>query len=89
MASKRILKKSINKLTSELISECFSYKYFHPKKKHTKTDAAMENLIKTRNDLINRVNNPVEKEDYKKNLAHYREIVKDLKNMVSLMDKMA
>jgi hypothetical protein len=89
MASRRILKRNINSLTYELISECFSYKYFHPKSKHTKTDAAMENLLKTRNDLINKINNPANKEDYKKNRAFYREVVKEMKGMVSLMDKIA
>jgi shikimate kinase len=86
MASKRDLKKSINNLTFELVSECFSYKSFHPKKKHTKTDTALENLIKTRNDLIQRVNHPVDKEDYKKNRAYLKEVIKDMNNMVSVMD---
>ena len=86
MASKRDLKKSINNLTFELVSECFSYKYFHPKKKNAKTDTTLENLIKTRNDLIHRVNHPVDKEDYKKNRAYLKEVIKDMNNMVSLMD---
>ena len=86
MASKRDLKKSINNLTFELVSECFSYKYFHPKKKHQKTDATLENLVKTRNELIQKVNHPLEKENYKKNRAYFREVIKDMNGMVSLMD---
>ena len=89
MASKRDLKKSINKLTFELISECFSYKAFHPKKKHNKTDAAMANILKTRNELINKINHPIAKEDYKKNRTYYREVIKDQKDMVSVMDTLA
>ena len=89
MASKRELKKSINKLTFELISECFSYKAFHPKKKHNKTDAAMENILKIRNELINKTNHPVDKEDYKKTRTYYREVMKDLKGMVSIMYTLA
>jgi hypothetical protein len=87
MASKRKLKKNINRLTYELISECFSYKYFHPEKKQDKTDAIMASLVKTRNGLIDKVNHPVDEKEYKKNRAHYREVIKDLKDMVSLMDK--
>jgi hypothetical protein len=86
MASKRQLKKSINNLTFTLVSECFSYKVFHPKKKHNKTDAALENIVKTRNDLIQRSNHPTDKKDYKKNRTYFQEITKDMKAMVSLMD---
>jgi shikimate kinase len=86
MASKRDVKKSINNLTFELVSECFSYKYFHPKKKHDKTDAALENLVKTRNELIQKVNHPVDTKDHKKNRSYFREIIKDMNKMVSLMD---
>ena len=87
MASRRNLKKSINNLTFELVSECYSYKLFHPEKKHDKTNAAMEKLIDTRNTLINKVNHPKDKADYKKNRTYYRAIVEDLNKMVSVMDK--
>jgi hypothetical protein len=88
MASKRSLKKSINNLTFELVSECYSFKLFHPEKKHDKTDQAMQNLVLMRNNLIEKVNHPVEKHDFKKNRAHYREITKGFDKMIAFMDDM-
>jgi hypothetical protein len=88
MASKRDLKKHINGLTFELVSECFSYKYFHPKKKQSKTDTAVENIIHRRNDLVHKINNPVDPKDYKKNKTYFQEIAKDFKGMVSILDNL-
>jgi hypothetical protein len=87
MASRRNLKKSINNLTFELVSECLTYKHFHKDKKHDKTDKAMENVVSKRNELIDKVNHPIEKVDYKKNKIYYRVIIKDMNDMVSFMDK--
>jgi len=87
MASKRDLKKSINNLTFELVSECLTFKHFHKEKKHDKTEKAMENLVTKRNELIQKVNHPVSKSDYKKNRDYYREVIKDLNSMVKIMDK--
>jgi len=87
MASRRNLKKSINNLTFELVSECLTYKHFHKDKKHDKTDKAMENVVSKRNELIDKVNHPIEKADYKKNRNYYRVIIKDMNDMVTFMDK--
>jgi hypothetical protein len=86
MASRRALKKSINNLTFELVSECHTFKLFHPEKKHEKTNQTMQNLVQMRNGLINKINNPMEKHDFKKNRKHFNGIVKELNTMVSLMD---
>ncbi len=87
MASRRNLKKSINNLTFELVSECLTYKHFHKDKKHDKTQKAMENLVSKRNELVNKLNHPTEKVDYKKTRAYYREVIKELNDMVLIMDK--
>jgi hypothetical protein len=89
MASRRNLKKSINNLTFELVSECLTYRHFHKEKNHSKTDKIMEDLVTKRNELIMKVNNPMEKQDYKKNRSFYRKIIKDLNGMVTLMDGLA
>jgi hypothetical protein len=88
MASRRDLKKCINNLTFELVSECLTYRHFHKDKKHDKTDKTMENLVATRNELIKKVNHPSEKADYKKNRTYYRGVIKDLNNMVTQMDQL-
>lgn len=88
MASIRDLKKSVNNLTFELVSECMTYQHFHKDKKHDKTQKAMENLVSKRNELIDKINHPSDKADLKKNKAYYREIIKEMNDMVSLMDKL-
>ncbi|MDP4207875.1 MAG: hypothetical protein Q8928_03565 [Bacteroidota bacterium] len=88
MASIRSIKKSINDLTFELVSECYSYKLFHPEKLHQDTDVAIDNIIQTRNKLIQKVNNPTEKTDAKKNKVYFKTVTKELADMVLLMDKL-
>ncbi len=87
MAKIRNLKKNVNLLTFELVSECLAFKHFHKDKKHDKTQKAMENIVSKRNELINKINHPTEKADYKKNKAFYNEVIKEMNGMVSLMDK--
>lgn len=87
MASIRDLKKNVNTLTFELVSECMTYKYFHKEKKHDKTQKAMENIVTKRNELVDKINHPAEKADYKKNRTYYRGVIKEMNDMVSLMDK--
>jgi hypothetical protein len=89
MASVRNLKKTINELTFELVSECLSYKYFHPEKDSGKTNKAIENIIVMRNDLINKANHPTTRDDYKKNKSYFKGLIKDLRAMVSHMDNLA
>jgi hypothetical protein len=88
MASRKDLKQGINNLTFELISECYTYILFHPEKEHEKTNAAMQVLVDTRNTLVDKINNPTDAKDYKKNRAFFRAIVKDMNNMVSVMDNL-
>lgn len=88
MASRRDLKKSINNLTFELVSECMAYKHFHQDKKHKDTQKAMENIVLKRNELVDKVNHPKEKADYKKNRKYYREVIKEMNDMVLFMDKL-
>lgn len=87
MASVRDLKKSINNLTFELVSECLTYKHFHKEKKNDKSQKIMEDLVIKRNELIQKANHPEEKSDYKKNREYYRGVIKEMNDMVSLMDK--
>jgi hypothetical protein len=89
MASKRNLKKGINALTFELVSECLTYRYFHPDQQQVKVLATMEDIVKKRNELIDKINNPVDKDDYKKNRYFFRGVVKELNQMVTLMDNLA
>ena len=85
MASKRLLKKSINNLTYDLVSECFTYRHFHPEQNSGINDIIAD-VVKTRNELISRVNQaPAEKD---KLVPHFDGIVKNLQTMVSKLDKL-
>jgi hypothetical protein len=89
MASKRILKRQINNLTFELISECYIYKHFHPGKKEKVVDGMLETIAQKRNELIQKINNPADKNDPKKNRKFFAEVSEGMKEMVSVMDKLA
>lgn len=84
MASKRLLKKSINNLTYELVSECFTYRHFHPEL-NAGINEIIAGVVKTRNELIAKVNQaPKDKTEV---AAYYREIVTDMQAMVNQLDK--
>jgi len=85
MANKRIIKKSINLLTSELLNECFAYSYYHPPKQVTET---MWALAHTRNELISRVNRKIPKDSQDKQYirSFYKSLKKDISEMPDLMN---
>lgn len=84
MASKRHLKKSINNLTFELVSECFTYRHFHPDQS-AGVNEIIQDLVKTRNELITRVNQAPE--DSKELVPYFNNIVKEMQAMVNKLDK--
>ena len=88
MASKKKLKKGINNLTYELISECLTFKHFHPEVESEKVDAVMYKIIATRNDLVERINNPNGKDNVKINRKHYNSIQQDMRLLVDTMDEL-
>ncbi len=88
MASKKKLKKSINNLTYELISECLTFKHFHPEVEAEKINVVMHKIIQTRNDLVERINNPDGKDNAKINRQHYNSIQNDLSSLVDTMDEL-
>ena len=56
MASIRWLKKEINRLTFELVSDCFSYMHLHPDKHKNEVQKIMNDIISLRNEMISRIN---------------------------------
>jgi len=89
MASVRILKKSINNLCFDLVSECYVYAFFHKDAENNKINDVIEDIVKLRNDLISKVNNPENKTDFKQNRKHYRGIISEMQKMVDSMDKLS
>ncbi|GAB1474141.1 hypothetical protein MASR2M69_15820 [Bacteroidota bacterium] len=78
MASLRVIKKDIDYLVSEVVSDCWTFLYINPDKKAEDVVDIINDAVKLRNELFERVNNPA-KENVK---AHYKAINQDLLNGV-------
>ena len=78
MASVRELKKDIDYLVFEVISDCFVYSNIHPDNKSDKLSTLISDAVEFRNDLIARVNNPDGKDNPKIVKAYYKTVEKDL-----------
>ena len=83
MASIRKLKNEINQQSFELINRCFSYRHINPENS-VKADKVIKDLIRMRNELIRRSNNPEDTADAVKLRAHYRKIRTDLGKLSEL-----
>ena len=78
MASVRGLKKDIDSLIFEVISDCFVYSGVHPDNKSDEVSAIISDAVNFRNDLIARVNNPDGKDNPKIVKTYYKTVEKDL-----------
>lgn len=85
MASIRDLKKDINYLTSELVSDCYLYMYFHKEQEQEKVVAVITDALELRNDLIFKANHPENKEDKKALKAHFNNLYKDMLENVDVL----
>ncbi len=82
MANRRNIKKDIEYLVFEVISDCYTFKYLFPDKNHKEADKIIKDTINLRNELRMRVNHPDEKDNRKLVKAHYKKINEDLMNKV-------
>ena len=80
MANKRNIKKDIDFLVYEIVSDCYTFKYLFPDKDHKDADKVVKEAIDFRNELFMRVNHPDGKNDKKLVKAHYKKINEDLLN---------
>lgn len=78
MASIRRLKKEIDYLIFEVISDCFSYGGAHPDEKAEDVTGILADTVSLRNDLIRRINNPENPHDPKAVKVHFNSIKRDL-----------
>jgi hypothetical protein len=78
MASIRNLKKDIDYLVFEVISDCFVYSNVHPENNTDELSVLISDAVEFRNDLIARVNNPDGKDNPKIVKAYYKTLEKDL-----------
>jgi len=78
MASVRELKKDIDYLVYEVLSDCFAFSGMHPDDRTEELAAIISDAVELRNDLIARVNNPDGKDNPKIVKAYYKSVEKDL-----------
>lgn len=78
MASVRGLKKNIDSLIFEVISDCFVYTGLNPEDNTEKVSAIISDAVSLRNDLIARVNSPDGKDNPKIVKAYFKSVEKDL-----------
>ena len=78
MASLRNLKKDIDYLVFEVLSDCFIFSSMHPDNKTDELSAIISDAVAFRNDLIARVNNPDGKDNPKILKSYYKTVEKDL-----------
>lgn len=74
MANLRVVKKDIDFLLSQVISDCWTFVYINPSKKSEEAVEVMNDAIGLRNDLYSRVNHP-DKNDTK---GFYKTVNQDL-----------
>ncbi len=77
MASIRMIKKDIDYLVGEVVSDCYLTIYFHPEKRE-KVVSLMEQAVGLRNKLFEQVNNPVEKNNPSLVRKHYNHVRREL-----------
>jgi hypothetical protein len=78
MASLRDIKKDIDFLVNEVISDCYTFLYIHGDKDKEKVFQIIENVVEQRNEFITRANNPEKGADRKQVKSHYKQIYNDL-----------
>ncbi len=88
MASIRNLKKDLNYLSYELLTETFAYKHFHPELDEKKLDEAIRNIVKIRNEILQRINHPDTFESPAEQKQYYRAIQEDMVKLVDVIDEL-
>ena len=58
MASLRFIKKDVDFLVSEVISDCWMFMYLHPGKKYDEAVDVISEAVELRNKLYNKINHP-------------------------------
>jgi hypothetical protein len=78
MSNRRDLKKDIDYLIAEVLSDCFIFSEVHQGEKNEEVSAIITDAVELRNDLIARVNNPDGRDNPKILKTYYQSVVKDL-----------
>ncbi|MFI3296684.1 MAG: hypothetical protein R3Y59_03530 [bacterium] len=82
MASRRLLKKQVHNILSELMNECMVCNILLPKFDNTQLDTFAGRIIETYDEFIGRINNQEKTLDRKRVRAYYATFVKDFNTQV-------
>ncbi|HBF87573.1 MAG TPA: hypothetical protein DDX39_02935 [Bacteroidales bacterium] len=85
MANIRNLKKDINYLTSELVSDCYLYMYFHKDKNHDEVVGIISEAVELRNNLMHKTNHPENKDDKKLLKSHFNNLYDEMLESVDVL----
>ncbi len=88
MASIRKLKKEVNQLAYELLTEAFAYKHFHPELEEKKFDEVIKKIVKGRNDIIGRINNPENHNDTESLNQYYSKVKEDMMSLGKALENL-
>ncbi|HYW95592.1 MAG TPA: hypothetical protein VE870_08400 [Bacteroidales bacterium] len=86
MASIKKLKKDINYLSYELLTEAFAYRYFHPEMKDKRFYDIISRIVLLRNELISRVNHPEMASEVDDVRGHFNQVRQDMTKLVDVMN---
>ena len=85
MGSIRKIKKDIDYLFYELISDCFTFASVNPMEQDDELSALITEAVQSRNDFIERANNPDGKENPSLVKKHYSKLNVDLYETVEAL----
>jgi len=88
MASIRLLKKDINRLAFNLLSECFAIKHYNKGVSDDEYDAVIKKIVYLRNDLISRANHPEQDAETSSIKDHYKSVQKDLIDLFDVVENL-
>lgn len=90
MASLRCIKKDINYLVNEVVSDCYTALYFKDQSKREDIIAIMEEAVDFRNQMIDRANHPAEKKSKSLVRKHYQQMRRDMMRQIdALFEKLS
>jgi len=78
MPAIRRLKKDINNLTFEVISDCFTFGSLHPDEHAEEVSSIISDAVVLRNSLIRRINDSHAGDDSRDRKLHFQNVTKDL-----------
>ncbi|MDA3821550.1 MAG: hypothetical protein PF450_02900 [Bacteroidales bacterium] len=88
MASIRKLKKDINILTYDLLTDCYITKKYNPDVQDDEFEEVIRKIVFLRNDLILRTNHPENDADSQSLKVHYRKVQEDLFKLLGTLEEL-